>query len=900
MRAIPTNRLSDWLVLRPGERRDALFGFATLLVTIAGHTMMETARDTLFLSDLPADRLPWAYLCIAALALVGGGGISHLTRSLPRGHTLTATLLAVTVVSVGFWHVSADPRPEILFAFYVWTGLAASLITLQLWLRAASIFDVGRAKRVFTLIGAGGLTGATLGAGLASVALQFAGPRVLILGGAALFATAALVNNLWGRAQSPHEPAPASGEGSTLELLRRDPYLWRLLLLTLVATVVVTGLDYVFKSIVAANIARPRLGHFLARYQTVVNASALVFQLVLAPRVIQSAGVIGALVVLPAIIMSGAAATAAFGGLAWILLAKAADGTMRHSLDRAGNEILHLPLTETVREQWKPVTTGLGQRGGQALASIALLVAVSLGASPHMIAGALAVLAAGWMVSALALRPLYVGRFREQLKTFKVGSHGTLPPLDLPSLEILVGALGSSDDAEVIAALDMLEAYEKQHLASPLLVHHPSREVALRAVMLLGESPRADLPRLVERALAHPDAEVRAAALRLRTASIPDEALLRRYLRDEMPAVRCAALVGLVAAGYLEGREAEDALHELLATATPDACPTLARALVGLPTRLARPLARELRRNAGPGFGVSVARALAVEPNPIFVETLLELLAEREARTYARPALVALGDTALERLEGALDDPETPPDLRLHIPRTISRFANGRAAAILVRRLLREDDHGVRYKILRGLGRMRADDPTLPVDVEALNEAAETFLERAATLLTYRVAWETLVAAGILPADRDLLPTLLENKERRALESVFRVLHILEPNAEYALVYRGLAASDPRARAGGREILENVLRGPLRPPLLAMTDALAPAPRLAQLLKSYELPDAQAMLATSEEEDERLRLAHALITRIRNDQNELLREIAEHELTAVRETHRYGEAAHAR
>jgi AAA family ATP:ADP antiporter len=900
MRAMPNNPPTDVLGVRPGEGRDALFACGILLVTIAGHTMMETARDTLFLSELPASRLPWAYLCIAALSLVAGGAISRLTRPLPRGSALTATLVGVAVVSVVFWWLSVGRPPEILFTFYVWTGLAASLITLQLWLRAATIFDVRRAKRVFTLIGAGGLAGATFGAAIASFVLHFTGPRILILVGAMFFAAAALVSVLWGPPQSSPAPAPAEREDSTLDLLRRDPYLWRLLVLTIVATVVATGLDYVFKSVVAASIARPRLGPFLARYNTLVNGGALVFQLFLAPRVIQGVGVIGALVLLPAVIMAGSAAGFVFGGLPWILVAKAADATMRHSLDRAGNEILHLPLGETVREHWKAVTTGLGQRGGQAIASLALLAAVALGASYQVIAGALAVLAAGWVASVVALRPLYVGRFREQLRTFKVGSQGTLPPLDLPSLEILVGALGSSDNAEVIAALDMLEAYEKQHLVSGLLVHHPSRDVAVRAVMLLGESERDDVPQLLESALTHPDGEVRAAALRVRTLRAPDEALLRRHLRDETPAVRCSALVGLVAAGFIDGREAEDALHELLAAATPDACPTLARALVDLPSPLARSLARELSCNPDPSFGVSVARALAVDPNPIFLETLLELLAEREARPHARAGLLALGDAALARLERALEDAETPPDVRLHVPRTISRFGTAAAAAILVRRLPREEDHRVRYKILRGLGRMRADDPTLAVDADALRAAAEVFLRRAAMLLTYRIAWDALAAAGEVPADRDLLPALLENKERAALESVFRVLHILEPKAEYALVSRGLAASDPQARAGGREILENVLSGPLGPALLAMTDTLPPAARLSQLLKTYELPEARDLLIGIEQDGRRPPLAHAFVGRLADDPNPLLREIARHELAAVGRRPERREAADAR
>ena len=56
MGASTSTRPSDWFGLRPEDRRDAFFGLATLLVIIAGHTRMETARDTLFLQELPARR----------------------------------------------------------------------------------------------------------------------------------------------------------------------------------------------------------------------------------------------------------------------------------------------------------------------------------------------------------------------------------------------------------------------------------------------------------------------------------------------------------------------------------------------------------------------------------------------------------------------------------------------------------------------------------------------------------------------------------------------------------------------------------------------------------------------------------------------------------------------------
>jgi AAA family ATP:ADP antiporter len=861
--------------------------------------MLETARDTLFLSDLPATRLPWAYLSIAVLALAVGSTLNTLLARHPRRRALMMTLVGGALANVVLWHLVAARRPESLFILYVWTGLVASIVTLQFWLHAGDLFDVGSAKRVFAFMGAGGLAGATIGSGLAGLVLLVAPPRTLVLGGATLFAAAALLTHWWGPLQAAapaREPARESPEPMAI---RRDPYLGRILVLTLLATVVATGVDYLFKSSVAAAVPRADLGHFLARYQLAVNAGALVFQLLVAPRLIAGVGVIGGLSVMPALLFVGTAGAMVAGGFVPVLIVKAIDGTMRHSLDRAGNEILYLPLAAALRERFKGVTTAVGQRGGQALASMVLLAVGSAAAVPQAIAGGLAALCALWLGLLTTLRAPYVEQFRAQLRTLGTGVQGTLPPLDLRSLEVLVSALGSNDDAEVLAALDMLEAYGKTNLVSPLLVHHPSSAVAMRALALLAGTPNDDVLRFVDRLLEHGDDDIRAAVLRMRTTRSPDQALLRHHLRDaRSPAVRCTALIGLLAGGFIDDGEAPAALRAVLESATADSAPTIAHALRDLPPRFARVLAGELSRSPDPRFGTEIARAIAGDPSVLFLDTLIELLAHREARTYARTALVALGAEALERLGAALGDAYTPPAVRLHVPRTISRFATPRAADLLTQHLLAETDGRIIYKILRGLGRMRADDPSLPVDGAAMQMVAEQLLARAVTLLAYRVAWDGLDRAGL----RDdggrvlLLPQLLLDAQRRALEGVFRALHILDPDAGYAIVFRSLAATDAQAQAGGREMLENLLQGPLRPVLLLLTDSLPPPVQLAGVLDFHEPAGArdlvQAVVRTASEPRRMAAALHAilpdLIARLLADPSPVIRDVARYQLAGVR------------
>ena len=580
-----------------------------------------------------------------------------------------------------------------------------------------------------------------------------------------------------------------------------------------------------------------------------------------------------------------------------MLIVKAIDGTMRHSLDRAGNEILYLPLGGALRDRFKAVTTAFGQRGGQAIASMGLLAVGAAGAAHQALAGGLAVLSAVWLGTLTSLRLPYVDRFRAQLRMFGTGIQGTLPPLDMRSLEVLVAALGSSDDAEVLAALDMLEAYGKTHLVSPLLVHHPSPTAALRALALLAGTQDDEVLRFVDRLVEHGDDDVRAAVLRMQSARRPDEALLRRHLRDaRSPAVRCTALIGLLAGGFIDDAEAPAALRTVLESATADSAATLASALRDLPPRFARVLAGELSRNPDPRFGTEVARAIAGDPSPPFLDTLIEVLAHREARTHARArgarcrGARAVGIRARRRLHAAGGAaPRAADDQPLH------DAARGRHADPAPPRRNRRPHH------LQDPPRARPDAHRR--SVAANRRRGDTGRRRAAPRARRHparvsVAWEALEQAGLRHDTTRalLLPRLLLDAERRALEGVFRALHILEPDAGYAIVSRGLAATDTQAQAGGREMLENLLRGTLRPVLLLLTDSLPPPVQLAGVLDFHEPPGArdlvQAVVRTSEDPRRMAAALHAIlpdmIARLLADPSPVIREVARYQLAVFR------------
>ena len=156
-------------------------GGAVLFAITAAHAMVETARDTLFLRGLPPERLPWAYLGIAAGVLLSMQALERVPGARSRLRALQ-TLLALGIAGHLVFAAIEPNGPPFFYALYVWCGVLPPQLLIQLWLALGNALDVGVAKRAFAWISAGGLAGAAAGAGVSAL-LLIRWPVQVLLGG---------------------------------------------------------------------------------------------------------------------------------------------------------------------------------------------------------------------------------------------------------------------------------------------------------------------------------------------------------------------------------------------------------------------------------------------------------------------------------------------------------------------------------------------------------------------------------------------------------------------------------------------------------------------------------------------------------------------------------------------
>jgi hypothetical protein len=504
-----------------------------------------------------------------------------------------------------------------------------------------------------------------------------------------------------------------------------------------------------------------------------------------------------------------------------------------------------------VRARAKPLIDLVGQRGGQALASLLILSESFLARGDVVLAGASAAVSLVWIAWVADLKELYLDVFRSALREGTLRPAPDLPPVDLVSLETLFAALNSADDNEVLAAMDLLAEEGRARLIPALILYHPSPRVVLRALETFAGEGRSDFLPVADRLLRRADPEIRAAALRARTRVAPDETPLRAADADPSPLVRATALAGLVAGGWA-GEDGLRQLEALLAEGGPEAELALARAIAQQPSPAFEDLLLRLAESTSEEVLQHAARAIAALRGPRFLPSLLGMLGQRDARAEARAALLAYADAGLAFLDEALGDRALPIELRRQLPRTIGLFPAKEAVGVLERHLLEERSGVVRYRILRALNRLAAS-PEAEFDGGRLLRGATATVEATFRVIHWRLVLEQGARAqpGRATPGHDLLVEMLRDKEAQSLERLFRLFSLLYRREDFKGMYRGLRSAHPRARSSSRELLENLLGPPLRAPVLALVDEGPDAVRLARAEAAYERTalDYEAVLA---------------------------------------------------
>ena len=871
--------------LRDAETITALLMFAYSFLAMTSYTALKPVTRSKFISALGADNLPlvqFAFGIVIGFIMQGyAAGVSRL----PRRYALPLTQAGLAALLVVFWFLFQSAPDYAAAGFYFFGLILGILLISQFWTLANEVYDARQAKRLFGFIGGGSSLGGIAGSSLALQAKAIGTTNLLLVSAAMLVACLALVMLIIRRERPEIKGSLTGGEDESvsssqaLRLLRNSRHLQTICLIIGFAAI---GAAIIEQQLNMAAAGAKGAGNtdsitsFLGEVQLYTSLIGFVIQVWLTSKIQRYLGIGFALLILPTSL--GITGTVMLlNGVLWApALARVVDTSLRYTIDKTTREILFLPLPNELKQQAKPfidVTVDRFSKGIGALLVLVLIKPWGLNLNWQQLSWASLAVTALWIVAAVRARREYRAVFRKTIERQDVApGEVRLAVADLSTVETLVEELGHPEARHVLYAIDLLESLDKRQLISPLLLHHESPAVRARALGTL-EAARPDLrdrwSPAVERLLKDADPGVRAGAVRALAMIRGEEAygLMRPYLEDRDPRIAVTAAVALAASPVEQDQAlAEGTLRRLADDDRAVAAPTrreVAQALGDIRTPRfrhllvplmydpAREVAEEAIRSAG-RLGAS---------DYLFVPPLLSLLRNRLLKRTAREVLVGYGPEIVDTLAYIMRDTEEDPWVRRHIPATLARIPTQQSVDVLVGAL--EDPDGfLRFQAVRALGRLRRADAALRVPpdpvIASLTREANRYFNYLS--LHYNLVHHDPVAKDTL------LARALDEKVRRTVDRIYRLLSLVYPWKDIAAARWTLEHGDSRGRASALEYLDNLLTGAVRKRVLPVLEEmpLEEKVRRGNVLLKSRVRDAEDSLAQLVHEDDQVVAATAI------------------------------------
>ncbi len=837
------NPLQSLEALSPTERRTTITSFVFLLALMSAHSLMETARDALFLGALPAERLPYVYLIIVVVSALVSRRVTPLFERVRTELGLRAWLIVCSIVTAGFWVVVEHAGDAGYYALYVWSAVATTLALIQFWTFLGDLLSMSTAKRVYSFVAAGSAFGAIIGSGLAAVLTALVGARDILVVAAAAFALSAVAPWLLARwnadkLRPPDPGAPAIGLRELTRKTLAHPYHRAITALIVLTTMTVTLGDYLFKSAVAARVSPEHLGEFFGGAYFAFNALGLFVQLVLVSAVIRRFTITTSLAILPLFMLLGGTGFFVGGGIYAAALLRGADGSLRYSLHRTALELLYVPLSHAARSRLKLFNDLLAQRAAQGLASLAILGVVAIEASESSIAAALCIFATAWLALAVRLRRPYLDIFRRKLDP-EMLAELEFPELDIRSLESLVAGLNDVDDRKVMAAMDILAREGRVNTIPALILYHPSENVVLRAIDLFAAGDRRDFIAVARRRLHDANPLLRASLLAATASVAAEEQDIRELLTDGDHAVRVIAAAVMLQRGWGVAEELRDQVRAELAHDHESCQLAFLRAMPRRGAGFEDELVTLLSSSSPRVRRRTIAEMVRIG-DPRFLLPIRDALTDRTTRDAAQDALHDWGESSLAMLLDALDDRDLAPPLRWQLPYAIGQFPARMVVPHLAVNLRTEPDGMVRYRTIRELERIQQREGKL--DIEAhLVDVASDLVSTALELLNWRVALEQNAQENpeLMTSTHRLTEELIAGKETNTHNLIVHVIGLGSPGEDIGSIVRGLRSPDDALRSSSLELIEHLIPARYRASMVTLLSDQPPAARLLTLASIY-------------------------------------------------------------
>jgi hypothetical protein len=390
------------------DRLKTVYPALALGLLTTAFIIAKTGRDALFFQGKGIFQLPVATITLAAASLPLAMIFVKVMKTWgARPARIAIMLFAAAAIALAAPFLQPGDSP-LLFNVFIFIPATFGIMFASLWLLATDIFEntpKPEAALAFSRIGASSLAGGMIGGFVAKGLSSYLEPKWLILIGALIiFAVTVLVaaihrkypTNIAGKKAGDKKPgylAPLS-----------NPYALTLMLIAMTGALAGLLIDVQFYiSATSAGMGSKGNANFFANFYIMLNFGSLLLQLFATPKIQETVGIRGGLMVLPFALVGGASfATAAATAFSLSVL-RVTEGGLRSSVHRSIWEQAFIPVDSSDRSVVKIAVDGIGARIAEGIAAVGLYFWVQRVAPGGVVTGALNTSWMAWLTLATVI-----------------------------------------------------------------------------------------------------------------------------------------------------------------------------------------------------------------------------------------------------------------------------------------------------------------------------------------------------------------------------------------------------------------------------------------------------------------------------------------------------------------
>ncbi|MBI4455809.1 MAG: hypothetical protein HY644_07920 [Acidobacteria bacterium] len=379
---------------RQGELPVVVLQFSFFFLVIAVFQILKPLKKGLFIASYGAHAELYAKLANILVAAVAVVIFTLLYNRLGRKWLIYIVSLFFIVCFLLLPNALAGARPAAIWVFYLIGDLVSTVMVAAFWAYLTDISTADQAKRLFGVIGVGGVIGGWVGVSVAKMLRQMLGMKGLLFVSAAaiagVIATIFITEFLISRSKtfriySPvaplQNPAPSGAfkmsaviEGA--RLVTRSKYLAAILGVMAFYEVTSQLMDYQWSTLAEQLQGVEQTQQFMANVYFYANTLSVLVQFFLVSLIMRKFGLAVALLILPIAALGSSAAFLALPTLYVSSLLIVSDNGLNYSIQQTARETLYVPASLDEKYKARAFTNMFVQRLAK---GVGILIPIALG-----------------------------------------------------------------------------------------------------------------------------------------------------------------------------------------------------------------------------------------------------------------------------------------------------------------------------------------------------------------------------------------------------------------------------------------------------------------------------------------------------------------------------------------